>query len=112
MPSIQVIEEEYIPYSVAKKILGEVISSGKSSSVLQKTFEYLNSLEKCSPENAVKLMKELSSIIQKEEVRAMFSSLCPETPDEVRAISLLEGRTLSQEEIEKIIEAVKKYKNN
>ncbi|EHP69458.1 MAG: DNA-directed RNA polymerase subunit F [Metallosphaera yellowstonensis] len=112
MPSIQVIEEEFVPYSVAKKILGEVISSGISSSVLQKTFEYLNSLEKCSAENAIKLMEEISSIIQKPEVKAMISSLCPETPDEVRAISILEGRNLTQEEVQKIIEAVKRYKNN
>ncbi|AWR99437.1 DNA-directed RNA polymerase subunit F [Metallosphaera hakonensis] len=112
MSSIQILEEEPIPYSIAKEILKEAIDKGSSSSIIQKTFEYLNSVEKCSPDNARKLMEELRDLVSKKEVRAMISSICPETLDEVRAILVLEGRTFSQEELEKIIELIKRYKNN
>ncbi|ABP94239.1 MULTISPECIES: DNA-directed RNA polymerase subunit F [Metallosphaera] len=112
MSSIQIIEEDYVPYSVAKEILKEAIESGSSSSILQKTFEYLNSLEKCSAENARKLMEELKGMISKKEVMAMISSLCPDNPDGLRAILTLEGKTFSQEELEKILDLIKRYRNN
>ncbi|TRM96403.1 DNA-directed RNA polymerase subunit F, partial [Sulfolobus sp. F1] len=34
MSSIYVVEEHYIPYSVAKKLLSDVIKSGVSSNLL------------------------------------------------------------------------------
>ncbi|QKQ99894.1 DNA-directed RNA polymerase subunit F [Metallosphaera tengchongensis] len=112
MSSFHIIEENDIPYSVAKEILQSFIQGVSSSSLLQKTFEYLNALEKCTPENARKLMEDLSQFVQKKEVRAMISSLCPENADELRAILVMEGRTLSQENIEKILNLIKSYKNN
>ncbi|AEB96096.1 MAG: DNA-directed RNA polymerase subunit F [Metallosphaera sp.] len=110
MSSFQIIEEDYVPYSVAKEILKEAIEAG-SSSILQKTFEYLNSIEKCSSENAKQLMEELKPLVSKKEVRAMISSICPETPDELRAILVIENKTFSQEDIDNIVRLVKKYKS-
>ncbi|MDT7860860.1 MAG: DNA-directed RNA polymerase subunit F [Saccharolobus sp.] len=110
MSSVYIIEEHYIPYPVAKKLLGEVIKSGVSSNLLQKTFDYLNENEKCDAESAQKLMEELKSIVSREDVRAVLASICPLTVDEIRSILVMDsGHTYTSEDIQKIIDLIKKY---
>ncbi|MEM0188303.1 MAG: DNA-directed RNA polymerase subunit F [Saccharolobus sp.] len=110
MASVFIIEEHYVPYSVAKKLLGEVIKSGISSNLLQKTFDYLNSVEKCDADSAQKLVVELGSIIDREDVRAILASICPTTIDEVRSILVIDSsKSYTSEEVQKIIEIIKKY---
>lgn len=108
--SVKVIEEHYIPYSVAKKYLQEVINNGFSSSLLQRTFEYLNAVSKCDDKGAEEIMEELKEIVKKEEIRAMIASLCPQTIDEVRVILATDtSTTYTTEQVQKIVEIVKKH---
>ncbi|QGA54481.1 DNA-directed RNA polymerase subunit F [Sulfolobus sp. E5-1-F] len=110
MSSVYIVEEHYIPYSVAKKLLSDVIKSGGSSNLLQRTYDYLNSVEKCDAESAQKVVEELSSIISREDVRAILASICPITPDEVRSILVMDSnRTYTSEDIQKIIDIIRKY---
>ncbi len=110
MSSIYVVEEHYIPYSVAKKLLSDVIKSGVSSNLLQKTFDYLNDVEKCSAEDAEKLMEDLKSVVSREDIRAVIASICPITADEVRSILIMDaGKTYTSEDIQKIVDLIKKY---
>ncbi|WP_338601182.1 DNA-directed RNA polymerase subunit F [Sulfolobus tengchongensis] len=110
MSSVYIVDEHYIPYSVAKKLLGEVIKSGVSSNLLQRTYDYLNSVEKCDAEVAQKIMEELSSIVNREDVRAVLASICPLTPDEVRSILIMDSnKSYSSDDIQKIIDIIKKY---
>nr|WP_010978431.1 DNA-directed RNA polymerase subunit F [Sulfurisphaera tokodaii] len=108
--SLKIEEEHYVPYSFAKKILQDLISNGTSSTILQRTFEYLNSVAKCSSEDALKIMDELKEIIQREDVRAVIASICPTTIEEVRSILVLDsGKTYTTEQIQKIINIVKSH---
>ena len=109
MSSVLVEEEHYIPYSVAKKYVYELIRNGNNSSILQRTYEYLNAITKCGEEEATKLMEDLAQIIEKEEIRAIIASICPTTIDEVRGILSSDNKNYDQETLEKIVELVKKY---
>ncbi|WP_258712504.1 DNA-directed RNA polymerase subunit F [Stygiolobus caldivivus] len=104
------LEEHYIPYSVAKKYLQEIISNGNSSNLLQRTFDYLNSVSKCGDSGAEQIMEELKDIVKKEELRAMIASLCPQSIDEVRTILATDtSTTYTTEQVQKIIEIVKNH---
>lgn len=108
--SLKVEDEHYVPYSYAKKLLQDLISSGSSSTILQRTFEYLNSVTKCDSENSLKIMEELKDIIQREDVRAIIASICPTSIEEVRSILILDsGKTYTTEQIQKIIDIVKSH---
>lgn len=107
--SVEIVEEHYIPYSVAKKYILELIRNGESSSVVQRTYEYLNLVSKCSEDDAVKIMEELKEVIGREDIRALIASICPQTPDEARAILGIDSKNYSSETINKVIEVVKKY---
>jgi len=109
--SIIILEQHYIPYSVARKLLEEVIKAGSSSALIQRTYEYLSSVEKCDASSAQKIMEELNSIEElSEESRALIASLCPSTIDELRAILVIEGgKTIHTETLQKILEIVGKY---
>ena len=106
---IDVSEVRYIPYAEAKRLLEAIIRDGISSNVLQKTYEYLNSMGKCEAENAAKLTESLKSMGLREEVAAMIASICPLSVEEIRSIALLEGKTFSQDELQLVLDLVKKY---
>ncbi|BFH73519.1 DNA-directed RNA polymerase subunit F [Sulfurisphaera javensis] len=108
--SLKVEEEHYVPYSYAKKILQDVISSGSSSNILQRTFEYLNTVSKCDSDVSLKIMEELKDIIPREDIRAIIASICPTTIEEVRSILVLDsGKTYTTDQIQKIISIVKSH---
>ena len=108
--SLKIEEEHYVPYPFAKKILQEIISSGNSSAILQRTFEYLNTFSKCNDTEAEAVMEELKDIIPREDIRAIIASLCPTTIEEIRSILVLDsGKTYTTEQIQKIIEIVKSH---
>ena len=108
--SLRIEEEHYVPYPFAKKVLQQLISSGNSSAILQRTFEYLNTFSKCNDSEAEAVMEELKNIVAREDVRAIIASLCPTTIEEVRTILVLDsGKTYTTEQIQKIIEVVKSH---
>jgi len=109
--SSQILEDHYIPYSVAKKLLLQVSEAEPNpSNLLQRTISYLSHVEKCEAEEAETLMRELEEIIEREDLRAMIASICPLSLDEVRSILGIDSaKTYSTEEVEKIVESVKKH---
>ncbi|WP_371810386.1 RNA polymerase Rpb4 family protein [Acidianus sp. RZ1] len=102
-------EERYIPYALAKKYIDELIKNGQSSAILQRTFDYLNLISKCNEEGTEKIMDELKEIIQREDIRVVISSICPMSTDEVRAILSTDSKTYSQDDIDKVLDIVRKY---
>ncbi|AHC51031.1 DNA-directed RNA polymerase subunit F [Sulfolobus acidocaldarius SUSAZ] len=108
--SLKTIEERFVPYSIAKKYIKELIDTGSSSNLIQKTFDYLNSISRCDEDSASKIMKELEEIVKREDVRAVLASICPTTVEEVRSVLVIDPSTIySTEQIQKIIEIIKKY---
>ncbi|BBD71805.1 DNA-directed RNA polymerase subunit F [Sulfodiicoccus acidiphilus] len=94
---------------MAGKILGEVVKSGQTSTILQRTYEYLNSVSKCSAEDASKIVEELDGLLSKEETKVMIASICPKTHEELRTLLTLEGKTYTTEELDRVLEIVRKY---
>ncbi|AWR94428.1 RNA polymerase Rpb4 family protein [Acidianus brierleyi] len=109
MSSESIIDEHYISYSEAKKYIYEIIKSGLQSPMIQRVYEYLNNVEKCSNEDVSSLLDEIKPIIEKEEVLAMIASICPTTIDELRAILVIDNKTYSNDDLEKVIESIKKH---
>ena len=108
--SYRIEEIKQLPYGYVKDRVRQLIDSGNSSQTIQRVFDYLNEVSKCNGDDAMKVMEELSSIVAREDVRAVLSSICPRTPDEVRSVLQMDsGKTYSTEEVEKIIEIISKY---
>lgn len=109
--SSQILEEHYIPYSVAKKLLSQTLENmQETSNLLQRTISYLSHVEKCESEEAEILVNELSEVVDREDLRAMIASICPLSTDEVRSVlSIDTSKTYTTEQVEKIIELVKKH---
>lgn len=109
---IRIVEEHGIPYSIARKYLESLIKDGISSSLIQRTYDYLTSVIKCDADNAQKLMEELKQFNLKEETIAIIASICPDNIDDLRAVLVIEGSiNLDKDQLEKIVEIVKKYKS-
>jgi DNA-directed RNA polymerase, subunit F (EC 2.7.7.6) len=99
-----------VPYAYVKERLKALIESGKSSQTIQRAFDYLNSLSKCSSEDANNVMEELKDVVENEDVRVVLSSVCPTTADEVRTILTMDtGKTYSPEDVDKIVQIISKY---
>ncbi|WFO75900.1 DNA-directed RNA polymerase subunit F [Desulfurococcaceae archaeon MEX13E-LK6-19] len=111
---IEVIEEKHVSNPVAKKLLEKIIKrieekEGTIPLLLHKTMEYLRQYSKMDADKAEALERELSAFELKPETIVMFVNICPETLDEARTLLVLEERTIDTEELNKILEVVKKY---
>jgi DNA-directed RNA polymerase subunit F len=108
--SYRVVELSSVPYAYVKERLKALIESGNSSQTIQRAFDYLNALSKCSSEDANNVMEELKDVVGSEDVRVVLSSVCPTTPDEVRTILAMDtGKTYSPEDVDKIVQIISKY---
>jgi len=110
----EVLEEEPLTIPQAKEIIEKATEKRKKikedlSFETRRALEHLNLFSKLSPEKAEKLLQELLELgIKKKEIAIKIVDVIPRTPDELRAIYAKERFTLSQEEIEKILETVEK----
>ncbi len=111
----EVIEEEPLAVPQAKEIVERATEERKKlkkdlSFETRRALEHLSLFSKLSPEKAEKLLEELLDLgIKKKEIAIKIVDLVPRTADELRAIYAKERFTLSQEEIEKILETVEKH---
>ncbi len=112
----EVLDFEYITAAEAKDIMEDIVAKRKEKGELsfetRKTMNYLNAVVKIAPEKARKIVEEVSRLpLVSEEMAIKIAEILPEIPDEVRVIFAKERITLGQEEIEQILDIVKKYKN-
>jgi len=111
-----VLEFKYITISEAKEILEKLVEKRKESGELifetRKTMNYLNTISKLSGEDSRKLVDEIKSLpYVTEEIAIKIADLLPDLPDEVRVIFAKERITINPEQIQAILDIVKKYKN-
>lgn len=112
----EVIEFQYITVAEAKEILEKLIEKrkefGELSFETRKTMNYLNTVAKLDAENARKLVEELEQLPHvTKEIAIKIADILPDIPDEVRVIYAKERITLTPEQIQEILDIVKKYKN-
>lgn len=106
---------EYITIAEAKEILEEIAKKRQEKADLlfetRRALKHVRTFSKLSAENAKKLVDELLKLPQvgKRELAVKIADIMPKVADEVRTIYIKE-RTLSNEEIEQILEVVDKFR--
>ncbi|MCQ4152849.1 MAG: RNA polymerase Rpb4 [Archaeoglobales archaeon] len=106
---------EYITIAEAREIMEEIVKKRQEKVDLlfetRRTLRHLKTFSKLSADEAKKLVKELLKLPQvgKPEIAIKIADIMPKVADEVRAIYMKE-RTLTNEEIEQILEIVEKYR--
>lgn len=108
---------------MARKILIEkVITNSEAKSVLEKvkeeelgefqrrTLDFTRRFAKLPPEKASKLVEELSSKLQLDRNDAIqIANTVPQSVEELRAVLTVKGRFVSTEQLNGILEIMKRY---
>lgn len=106
---------EYITIAEAKEIMEEIAKKRQEKAELlfetRRALKHLRTLSKLSAEKAKELVQELLKLPQvgKLELAVKIADIMPKVADEVRVIYMKE-RTLTNEEIEQILEVVEKFR--
>jgi DNA-directed RNA polymerase subunit F len=107
---MKVIETKPISMAESKDILSNREKKKELSYEQKLALEHLNKFTKLKPEEAKKLLEELSSVLRmSQETVVQILNFMPKNPDELRMIFSREKFSLKEDEIKKILEIIKKY---
>ncbi len=107
---MKVLETKTVSLPEAKKILLEREKEGELVYEQKLAVEHSKKHAKLKDEEAQKMVGELSSILRMNpEVLAQVVNILPKTTDELRAIFARERFSLKEEEVNRILEIIKKY---
>ncbi|MEM0203212.1 MAG: RNA polymerase Rpb4 family protein [Archaeoglobaceae archaeon] len=106
---------EYITISEAREIMEKIAKQRQENAELlfetRRALRHLRNFSKLSAEKAKKLVEELMQLPQvgRKDLAVKIADIMPRVADEVRVIYAKE-RTLTNEEIEQILEIVNRYR--
>uniref|UniRef100_A0A7J2TJY8 DNA-directed RNA polymerase subunit Rpo4 n=1 Tax=Archaeoglobus fulgidus TaxID=2234 RepID=A0A7J2TJY8_ARCFL len=106
---------EYITIAEAREIMEKIAKERQEKAELlfetRRALRHLRNFSKISAENARKLVEELKKLPQvgRDDLAVKIADIMPRVAEEVRVIYAKE-RTLTNEEIEQILEIVDKYR--
>jgi len=105
----KILQEKVVTNSEAKEILEEV-KEDQLGEFQRRTLDYARRFSKISPEQAGKLVDELSSKLQldRNDAIQIVNSL-PKTVEELRAVLTVKGRFVSTDQLNGILEIMKRY---
>lgn len=107
---MKVIDIKPVGMAEAKKIMSSREKSEELSYEQKLAVEHLNKFTKISYEDAQKFLEDISQVLRMSpETTVKIIDLLPQTPDELRMIFAREKFSLKEDEIQKILELVKKY---
>jgi DNA-directed RNA polymerase subunit F len=107
---MKVIETKPVSMAEAKDILSSREKRKELSYEQKLALEHLNKFTKLNAENAKKLLEELSGVLRmSQETVVQILNFLPKNPDELRMIFSREKFSLKEDEINKILEIIKKY---
>jgi DNA-directed RNA polymerase subunit F len=107
---MKVIETKPTSMAESKEILSNREKKKELSYEQKLALEHLNKFTKLSPEQAKKLLGELSEVLRmSQETIVQILNFLPKNADELRMIFSREKFSLKEDEINKILEIVKKY---
>ena len=108
---MKVVETKPATMAEARGIMEGREKGAKELGYEQKlSLEHLKSFTHMKEEDAKKFMSDLSSILRMSpETAVQIANILPKTPDELRMIFAREKFSLKEEEINKILDLVKKY---
>ncbi len=105
----KVLDERLVTNAEAKAIL-EKVEEEKLGEFQRRTLEFTRKFAKLPPEKAAKLTEDLSSKLQLERNDAVQIVNClPQSVEELRAVLTVKGRFVSTEQLNGILEIVKRY---
>lgn len=105
----EVIKEEFIPMTKAKEILKGIEERNYDQKA---SYEHCKKFSKIEPKKADELMKELSSLEMrklKAEQIIKIVDMMPQDVDDLKAILMHSQTAFKDEEMQQIIDIVKKY---
>jgi DNA-directed RNA polymerase subunit F len=107
---MKIIEKKVVPMAIAKEIMLKREKKGELTYEQKIALEHLRKFTKLSKEKAENLMKEISSFVRlSDEILVQIVDIMPKTRDELRLITAMEKFSLREDEMDKILEIVKKY---
>ena len=107
----KLIDEKPLPLSKVKTIIEKRKKEGELSYEQNLTLEYVKKFSKLKPEKSSALIKELEAIEKINEKAAIaLTDFMPKNMDELRLFFSKERYVLSDEESNKILEVLNKYR--
>jgi DNA-directed RNA polymerase subunit F len=108
---MKVLETKPITMAQAKNIMVKREKERELGYEQKTALEHLKKFSKLSAKDANKLLEEVSSVFRMSpQTAAKIVNLMPKNADEIRMIFAREKFSLKEDEINKILELVKKYK--
>lgn len=105
----KLLEEKLVTNAEAKAIL-EKVEEEKLGEFQRRTLEFTRKFAKLPPDKAAKLTEDLSSKLQLERNDAVqIVNTLPQSVEELRAVLTVKGRFVSTEQLNGILEIVKRY---
>ncbi|RLI89392.1 MAG: hypothetical protein DRO65_04150 [Candidatus Altiarchaeales archaeon] len=109
---MKVISKKPITWAEAKELLQKKVKEGEASFEQTQTYEYLTKVTKISSSAASKLFQEIKEAVPilKEEHIVQIVNIMPSLKEELENFFPKKEISLKQEEINKILEILGKYK--
>ncbi len=105
----KLLEEKLVTNAEAKAIL-EKVEEGKLGEFQRRTLEFTRKFAKLPPDKSAKLTEDLCFKLQLERNDAVQIVNClPQSVEELRAVMTVKGRFVSTEQLNGILEIVKRY---
>lgn len=110
MFTVKVIEVKAVAMAEAREILAKREKAKELGYEQKLAMEHLKKFTKLKPDEAKKFLTELAAIVRmSDETAVQIANLLPKTIDELRLIFAREKFSLKEDEINRILELVKKY---
>ena len=105
----KLLQEKIVTNSEAKEIL-EKVKEDQLGEFQRRTLDYARRFSKITPDQASKLVEDLSSKLQldRNDAIQIVNSL-PKTVEELRAVLTVKGRFVSTDQLNGILEIMKRY---
>ena len=105
----KILQEKIVTNAEAQAILGKVKDEALGE-FQRRTLDYARKFSKIQPDKAEKLVEELSSKLQldRNDAIQIVNSL-PKTIEELRAVLTVKGRFVSTDQLNGILEIMKRY---
>ncbi len=107
---VKIIEIKPVPMAVAKELMMKKEKEEEISYEQKLSIEHLKKFTKLSKDKALKLAEEISNVVKlSDEVLVQIVDILPQSIDELRLILASEKFSLREEEMNKILEVIRKY---
>ncbi|MGC9079569.1 MAG: hypothetical protein ACP5G1_02405 [Nanopusillaceae archaeon] len=104
---MEIGEKKIVTPGYVKNLLKEIKKKRKLSSVEERVLKFLETTYKLDEEEEKKILEEMKDIKLLDEVKIQILEMLPKNEEELRVV--LYTNTISKEEMNKILDIIKKY---